>query len=84
MVGDECSKVRSMLEISYPMQNGIVRDWDDMQLLYDYTFSSSKLNVDPKNSKILLTEPPMNPTHNREKMAEVRIGTSYTENSAVM
>lgn len=25
MVGDEASKLRSMLEISYPMQNGIVR-----------------------------------------------------------
>lgn len=25
MVGDEASKLRSLLEISYPMQNGIVR-----------------------------------------------------------
>lgn len=25
MIGEEASKLRSMLEISYPMQNGIVR-----------------------------------------------------------
>lgn len=30
------------------------------------------MNIDPKETKILLTEPPMNPTKNREKMIEVR------------
>lgn len=25
MVGDEASKLRSMLEVNYPMENGIVR-----------------------------------------------------------
>jgi len=39
--------------------------------LYNYTFGSEKLNIDPKNCKLLLTEPPMNPTKNREKMVEV-------------
>merc|ERR1712038_2172116 len=29
------------------------------------------MNIDPKNSKILLTEPPLNPSKNREKMVEV-------------
>ncbi|KAL3875262.1 hypothetical protein ACJMK2_038185 [Sinanodonta woodiana] len=71
MVGEEASKLRSMLEVNYPMENGIVRNWDDMLLLYDYTFGAGKMNIDPKNSKILLTEPPMNPMKNREKMLEV-------------
>ncbi|KAG7163237.1 Actin-related protein 2-like 1 [Homarus americanus] len=30
MVGDEASKLRSMLEVTYPMENGIVKNWDDM------------------------------------------------------
>lgn len=42
-----------------------------MTLLWDYTFSESKLNIDTRGQKILLTEPPMNPKKNREKMAEV-------------
>lgn len=93
MVGDEASKLRSMLEISYPMQNGIVRyvyilyqifvsnviavklmfdrNWEDMCHVWDYTFGKEKMNINPKECKILLTEPPMNPITNREKMIEV-------------
>ncbi|XP_045183942.1 actin-related protein 2 [Mercenaria mercenaria] len=71
MIGDEASQLRSMLDVKYPMENGIVRDWDDMQLLYDYTFGQEKLGIDTRNTKVLLTEPPMNPMKNREKMIEV-------------
>jgi len=67
MVGDDASKLRSMLQLSYPMENGIVRNWEDMEHLWDYTFSEV-LKVDPKQTKIMLTEPPMNPAKNREKM----------------
>lgn len=73
MVGDEASELRSMLEVNYPMENGIVRNWDDMKHLWDYTFGPEKLNIDSRNCKILLTEPPMNPTKNREKIIEVRL-----------
>ncbi len=72
MAGDEASAVRTMLQISYPMENGIVKNWTDMQHLWDYTFFE-KLQVDPKGRKILLTEPPMNPTKNREQMVEVML-----------
>lgn len=34
MVGDEASEMRSMLQMSYPMENGIVRNWDDMYHLW--------------------------------------------------
>lgn len=52
------------------MENGIVKRWDDMQHLWDYTFFE-KMRVDPTGRKILLTEPPMNPLRNREQMCEV-------------
>jgi len=71
MIGDEASKLRSMLEVNYPMENGMVRNWDDMCHVWDYTFGPDKLNIDPSECKVLLTEPPMNPTRNREKMIEV-------------
>jgi len=71
MVGDEASLLRSMLEVNYPMDNGIVRNWDDMMHVWDYTFGPSKMNIDPKTTKVLLTEPPLNPSKNREKMVEV-------------
>jgi len=71
MIGDEASQLRSMLEVNYPMENGIVRSWEDMIHLYDYTFGQQKLGINPRECKLLLTEPPMNPTKNREKMIEV-------------
>ncbi|EWC46630.1 actin-related protein 2 [Drechslerella stenobrocha 248] len=69
MCGDEAAKVRTMLQISYPMENGIVKKWDDMLHLWDYTFNE-KLQIDTTGRKILLTEPPLNPLSNREMMCE--------------
>ncbi|ESO90080.1 hypothetical protein LOTGIDRAFT_218116 [Lottia gigantea] len=70
MVGEEASKLRSMLEVNYPMENGIVRNWDDMLHLYDHTFGKDMMNINPQNTRILLTEPPMNPMKNRERMIQ--------------
>ncbi|KAF2484099.1 actin-domain-containing protein [Neohortaea acidophila] len=52
------------------MENGIIKRWDDMQHVWDYTFFE-KMQIDPTGRKILLTEPPMNPLKNREQMCEV-------------
>lgn len=81
MVGDEASALRSMLEISYPMENGIVRNWEDMCHVWDYTFGPEKMNINPRETKILLTEPPMNPMKNKEKMIEM-IFEKYQFNGA--
>ncbi|KAK6909511.1 actin binding protein [Kwoniella mangroviensis CBS 10435] len=70
MVGDEASEFRSFLQVSQPMEHGIVKNWEDMGHLWDYTFQE-KLQIDPRGRKVLLTEPPMNPKVNRHKMAEV-------------
>ena len=53
MVGDEAKQRYRELNVSYPIaKNGIVRNWDDMKLLWDYTFGETKLNIDPKNCKV--------------------------------
>ncbi len=52
------------------MENGIVKRWDDMKHLWDYTFQE-KMNIDTTGRKILLTEPPLNPLKNREEMCNV-------------
>lgn len=81
MCGDEASQMRQYLQMSYPMENGQVRNWEDMQLLWDYTFterlalaaSGTGKHQQPTygDYKILLTEPPLNPTKNRERMTEI-------------
>lgn len=69
MVGDEAAAVREFLECSYPLENGIVRNWSDMKILWDYTFNEC-LKINPSERRILLTEPPANPMENRKKMYE--------------
>ncbi|KZT55545.1 Actin/actin-like protein [Calocera cornea HHB12733] len=41
-----------------------------MKILWDYTFSEV-MQVDPRGRKFLLTEPPMNPKVNRQRMCQV-------------
>lgn len=73
MIGDEAQQVRQMLEINYPVENGIVNNWDDMKLIYNYLFGPKKMNLDTKNAKILFTEATLNPVKNRAKMLEVML-----------
>mmetsp|Transcript_9565 Transcript_9565/g.11983 ORF Transcript_9565/g.11983 Transcript_9565/m.11983 type:complete len:395 (+) Transcript_9565:43-1227(+) len=69
MCGDEAAAVRMSLECTYPVENGIVKNWEDMETLWNYTFYE-KLGIEPKDFKIMLTEPPMNPLANRRKLVE--------------
>ncbi|KIK04611.1 hypothetical protein K443DRAFT_92943 [Laccaria amethystina LaAM-08-1] len=70
MIGDEAASNRNYLQVTQPMEHGIVKNWEDMKHLWDYTFDE-KLRVDTRGRKILLTEPPMNPKVNRQRMCQV-------------
>jgi len=70
MIGDEAASNRTYLQVTQPMEHGIVKNWEDMKHLWDYTFDE-KLRVDTRGRKILLTEPPMNPKVNRQRMCQV-------------
>jgi len=74
MVGDEAQKLRHMLQITYPLDNGIIKSWDDILYVWNYTFYE-KLKIKPEECKILLTEPPLNPKNNRQRMLEVMFET---------
>ncbi|OMH80422.1 Actin-related protein 2-A [Zancudomyces culisetae] len=69
-IGNEAAALRSVLSMSYPLENGIIKNWEDMRHVWNYTFYE-KLKIDPRETKILLTEAPLNPRSNREKMVEV-------------
>jgi len=70
MIGDEAEEHRNYLQITQPLEHGIIKNWEDMRHLWNYTFDE-KLKIDPAGRKILLTEPPMNPKANRHKLAQV-------------
>eukprot|EP00913_Durusdinium_trenchii_P031845 g29823.t1 len=70
MIGDEANAARSMLQLSRPIQNGVVKDWNEMEAVWDYTFK--KLGIEnPADHKVLQTEAALNPPRNREKMVEI-------------
>jgi len=82
MIGDEVTKVRSLLELSYPMEEGIIKNKEDMELLWDYVLTKKLKLVksDLKDRKILMTEAPSNPTKNKIDMAQIlfeKIGIGY-------
>lgn len=70
MCGDEANNARSLLQITYPMDNGIIKNWEDMENIWDYAFYK-KMKIDTKNQQILLTEPLLNPLKNRENMCSI-------------
>ena len=70
-VGADAKARRGVLKLCYPIEDGIVNNWDDMEKIWEYVFVDG-LRVDPnKSHNVLLTEPPLNPKENREKMAEI-------------
>lgn len=67
MIGDEAAPCRGLLELSHPLEEGIIKNWDDMELIWEYGFK--KITNDVKGSNVLMTEANMNPRTNRDKMA---------------
>jgi actin-related protein 2 len=71
MIGDEVIPFRSLLELTYPIDEGIIRNPDDLFKLWEYAITNKLKIEDPSESKILVTEAPLNPISNKKTICEI-------------
>ncbi|UZJ53550.1 hypothetical protein CBS101457_002870 [Exobasidium rhododendri] len=70
LIGKRAQELRGLLKIKYPMEHGIVTDWEDMERIWQYVYAE-ELKTVPEEHPVLLTEAPLNPRQNREKAAQI-------------
>ncbi|XP_041951224.1 uncharacterized protein LOC121711587 isoform X4 [Alosa sapidissima] len=86
-IGHDAQHMRGVLALRYPMKNGIIRNWDDMEMIWSHTFQ--QLGVEPEDHPVMLTEAPLNPKENRQRMVELMfeafgVPLSYVAMQAVL
>jgi len=79
-IGEDAIAKKGVLNIKYPIAAGKVEDWGDMEKVWHHCFYSV-LRVEPNAcAGVLLTEAPLQPKENREKMAEIMFETFQVKN----
>lgn len=73
-IGQRAQELRGLLKIRYPLEHGIVTDWDDMEKIWHYVYEN-ELKTLPEEHPVLLTEPPLNPRKNRDIAAQIMFET---------
>ena len=63
------------MNLTYPVQEGIVQDFDNLEKILSNEAFNNALKVQPSEHKIMITEPPNNPKVNREKLVDMMFNT---------
>ena len=69
-VGEEAMDKRGVLKLKYPIEHGIVNNWDDMTNIWHHCFYN-EIRITPEDHASLLTEALLNPKHSHEKMMQI-------------
>jgi len=68
-VGSKISEMRGLMKLKWPMERGVVTDWKVMEQIWNQVYD--ELGVKAEEHPVLLTEAPLNPRKNRERMAQI-------------
>ncbi|AFR92282.1 actin-2 [Cryptococcus neoformans] len=69
-IGRRAQEFRGLLKIKYPMEHGVVMDWDDMERIWGWVYGEG-LKALSEEHPVLLTEAPLNPRQNRDIAAQI-------------
>lgn len=67
--GQQIEDNRELLNLDYPMQRGIVKDFNSFELIYEHIFKN-EMRVDETEHNIIISEITMNSVKNREQIGE--------------
>lgn len=59
-IGEEATAKKGVLSLTYPLEHGVINDWNDMEKVWHHTFYDA-LRVNPEDHNVIVTEAPMNP-----------------------
>ncbi|RKP34636.1 actin-related protein [Dimargaris cristalligena] len=87
-IGRKAEELRGLLKIKYPLEHGVVTDWDDMEKIWQHVYTE-ELKIPSEEHPVLLTEAPLNPRQNREQAAQIffetfNVPAFYTSIQAVL
>ena len=72
--GKEAENNKDNLKINYPIKQGIITNYDDMEKIWGHIFTF-ELKVDPEEYNVLLTQQLMCPKEEKEKKAQIMFET---------
>ena len=79
-IGDEAMQIIGILNLKYPISASIVESWEDMEKVLHHTFYNELGCAPEEAAGVVLTEAPLNPKANREKMVTIMFETFQVKN----
>merc|ERR1712137_93637 len=73
-VGSDAQELRSVLNLTSPLENGVITHWEEMEMIWDYAITNG-LHWDPSILPVLHTDAPLTPLSVRERVAEIMFET---------
>ncbi|ELP92145.1 actin, putative [Entamoeba invadens IP1] len=73
-LGNEADSKRGVLTLKYPIEHGVVTNWDDMEKLWYHAFYN-ELKTPPEDRPLLLTAPPTTTSAYKNRMMQIMFET---------